>query len=76
MNLERLDLEKYEQLELERNNTIADERFQQWMSELNVSQSYVDRGSIIRANELNNQYDYSVGNRKASIVSNVLNLFR
>ena len=76
MNLERLDLEKWEQLELERNNTIADSKFQHWVSELNVSQSYVDRGSIIRANELNNQYDYSVGNKKVSIVSNVLNLFR
>ena len=76
MNLERLDLEKYEQLEMDRATTYADSKFQQWMSELNVSQSYVDRGSIIRANELNNQYDYSVGNRKVSIVSNVLNLFR
>ena len=58
MNLERLDLEKYELLELERNNTIADKGFQQWMSELNVSQSYEDRTGIIRANELNAQYDY------------------
>ena len=32
MNLERLDLEKYEALELERNNTIADPLYQQWMS--------------------------------------------
>ena len=76
MNLERLDLEKYEQLELERNNTIADERFQQWMSELNVSQSYEDRSGIVRANELNSQYDWSVGNTKPNIVTNVINLFR
>ena len=53
MNLERLDLEKYEQLELERNSTIADPLYQQWMSELNVSQYYEDRGGIIRDNELN-----------------------
>jgi regulatory protein YycH of two-component signal transduction system YycFG len=59
MNLERLDLEKWEQLELERSNTIADPLYQQWMSELNVSQSYEDRGGIIRANELNRQYEYS-----------------
>jgi hypothetical protein len=58
MNLERLDLEKYEQLELERNNTIADPLYQQWMSELGVSSSYSDREGIIRANELNAQYDY------------------
>ena len=51
MNLERLDLEKYEQLEMERNSTYADTGFQQWVSELNISQSYEDRGGILRANE-------------------------
>jgi hypothetical protein len=30
------------------------------MSELGVSSSYTDREGIIRANELNNQYTYSV----------------
>jgi hypothetical protein len=58
MNLERLDLEKYEALESERNRTIADPLYQQWMSELGVSSSYSDREGIIRANELNAQYDY------------------
>ena len=59
MNLERLDLEKYEQLEQERNTTFADKGFQQWVSELNISQSYEDREGIVRANELNSQYDWS-----------------
>ena len=80
MNLERLDLEKYEQLELERNNTIADPLYQQWMSELKVSSSYSDREGIIRANELNNQYTYSNlnGNNsaKAGIVYNIISLFK
>ena len=76
MNLERLDLEKYEQLEMERATTYADSEFQQWMSELNVSQSYEDRSGIVRANELNSQYDWSVGNHKPNIVTNVINLFR
>jgi hypothetical protein len=76
MNLERLDLEKYEVLEMDRNRTYADSKFQQWVSELNISQSYEDREGIVRANELNNQYDYSVGNTKPNIVTNVLNLFR
>jgi hypothetical protein len=59
MNLERLDLEKYEVLEMDRNRTYADSKFQQWVSELNVSQSYIDREGILRANELNNQYNYT-----------------
>ena len=58
MNLERLDLEKYEALEQERNETIADSGFQHWVSTLGVSSSYSDREGIIRANELNAQYDY------------------
>ena len=79
MNLERLDLEKWEQLELERNNTIADPLYQQWMSELKVSSSYSDREGIIRANELNNQYTYSVlgGNKSAKFsVSYILSVFK
>ena len=76
MNLERLDLEKYQQLEMDRATTYADSEFQQWMSELNVSQSYEDRGGIVRANELNAQYDYSRSNSKGNIVTNVINLFR
>ena len=59
MNLENLDLEKYEQLELERSETMNDPNFQSWVSELNISQSYEDRTGIINANELNKQYDYS-----------------
>jgi hypothetical protein len=79
MNLERLDLEKYEVLERERNSTIADPLYQQWMSELGVSSSYSDRGSIIRANELNSQYDYSVlgGNKSPKFsVSSILSLLK
>ena len=77
MNLERLDLEKYEQLELERNNTIADPLYQQWMSELKVSSSYTDREGIIRANELNAQYEYSyLGKNKSAKFFPILSLFK
>ena len=80
MNLERLDLEKWELLESERSNTIADPLYQQWMSELGVSSSYSDREGIIRANELNRQYEYSNlnGNKSAKrgIVYNIISLFK
>jgi hypothetical protein len=77
MNLERLDLEKYEALELERNNTIADPLYQQWMSELGVSSSYSDREGIIRANELNNQYDYTtLYSATKSPIRSILSLFK
>jgi len=79
MNLERLDLEKYEVLERERSNTIADPLYQQWMSELKVSSSYTDREGIIRANDLNNQYTYSIlaGNKSTKFsVSSILSVFK
>ena len=79
MNLERLDLEKYEQLEMERNSTYADTGFQQWVSELNISQSYEDREGILRANELNTQYDYSglAGNKTPKFsVSSILSILK
>ncbi len=79
MNLERLDLEKYEVLERERSNTIADPLYQQWMSELGVSSSYSDREGIIRANELNNQYEYStLGKNKTPkfSVSSILSILK
>ena len=79
MNLERLDLEKYEVLERERSNTIADPLYQQWMSELGVSSSYTDREGIIRANELNRQYEYShlAGNKSAKFsVSSILSILK
>jgi len=79
MNLERLDLEKYEELELERNNTFADSGFQHWVSTLGVSSSYSDREGIIRANELNNQYEYShLGKNKTPkfSVSSILSILK
>jgi len=79
MNLERLDLEKYELLEQERSNTFADPLYQQWMSELGVSSSYSDREGIIRANELNRQYEYStLGKNKTPkfSVSSILSILK
>ena len=77
MNLERLDLEKYEQLEMERNSTYADTGFQQWVSQLNISQSYEDREGILRANEINAQYDYSgLAGNKSTKISSILSLFK
>ena len=74
-----MNLEKYEVLELERSNTIADPLYQQWMSELKVSSSYSDREGIIRANDLNNQYTYSVLGKSKSpkfSVSSILSVFK
>jgi hypothetical protein len=76
MNLERLDLEKWDVLESERSKTFADSGFQHWVSTLGVSSSYSDREGIIRANDINRQYDYSTPTEKKGIVYSVVSLFR
>ena len=79
MNLERLDLEKWEALERQRSKTFADPRYQQWVSDLGVSSSYSDREGIIRANELNSYYEYSsLADKKTPkfSVSSILSLLK
>ena len=52
-------IERLEQIELESSEVIANPAFQVWMRELNVSPSYVNPEPRLRANELNNQYEYT-----------------
>ena len=53
------DVQQYEKLENERTATMLDPNYQKWMSELNVSRSYVEPDGLIRAKQLNEQYDFS-----------------
>ena len=53
-----VSIERLEEIEIERSEVIANPAFQVWMRELNVSQSYVNPEPRLRANELNNQYDF------------------
>jgi hypothetical protein len=53
------DVQAYEQLEKRRMEIRLDPKFQLWVKELNVSQSYVEPAGFIKAKELNSQYDYS-----------------
>ncbi len=52
-------IERLEQIEQEREQTMMDKQFQQWMKKLNVSRLHNDRAGIIKANELMDQYDLS-----------------
>ncbi len=54
---DKLSLEKYEQLEMERMQVAADPEFQAWMRALNVSSSYEDRSTKINALELQMHYN-------------------
>jgi hypothetical protein len=52
-------IERLQQIETEREATIADPAFAKWMQELNVSRSYSDPISRLNGAELTSQYDYS-----------------
>ena len=49
----------WEQLEKERQETLSDPNYREWVTQLNVSRSYVNRDGIHKANDLMRQYDLS-----------------
>jgi hypothetical protein len=57
--MENITIERLEQIEQERQEVIGDPAYQQWMKELNVSQSYSEPTGKLNARDMNNQYDYS-----------------
>ena len=54
-----VSIERLEQIEQERQEVIGDPAYQQWMRELNVSQSYEDKTLTLNAREMLRQYNYS-----------------
>ena len=56
--MENISIERLEQIEKERLETMASKKFQQWMKQLNVSQSYSEPTGKLNAREMNQQYDY------------------
>lgn len=50
------EVEVMEKLEKQRNDTFSDPKFQQWMRELHVSQSYEDPTYKINARDVQSQY--------------------
>lgn len=63
------DVQAYEALEEVRTATILDPEYQQWVAELNISQSYVDPEGTIKAKYLNDQYSFSTSEPKSPILN-------
>ena len=63
------DVQAYEALEERRTVTMLDPGYQQWVAELNISQSYVDPEGTIKAKYLNDQYSFSTSEPKSSILN-------
>ena len=57
--MKTLPLERLQEIEAEREATMANSAFARWMQELNVSRSYSDPISRLNGAELTSQYNYS-----------------
>jgi hypothetical protein len=66
----------WEQLEKERQETLSDPKYREWVVELNVSRSYVNRDSIHKANDMNADYNFSKLNKQTNdnIFNNLLSI--
>lgn len=51
-------IERLDQINQEREQTMSDTHFQKWMRELKVSQLYTDRTALFNAHDINKQYNY------------------
>jgi len=54
-----ITIERLQEIEQERSNTIADNRFQQWMKDLNVGRMYIDRTLMHNARQAMQEWDSS-----------------
>jgi hypothetical protein len=54
-----ITIERLEQIEQEREQTMLNPNYQKWVKEMNISQSYVDRTAMLNAIDIVKQYDYS-----------------
>jgi hypothetical protein len=55
------DMDKIHSIERERNKTMSDPKYIQWVRELRVSQLYTNRELIHNANRLMKQYTHKIG---------------
>jgi len=54
-----ISIERMEQLENERQETMISESFQEWRKSLNVSRLYSNPEPTFNAREMNQQYDFN-----------------
>jgi len=66
-------IERLEQIEAARQETIYSEAFQQWTSSLNVSRLYSNPEPLINAAQMNKEYNYK-GENKVGILSKIFYL--
>ena len=54
-----ISIERLNQIEQERQETVTNPAYQNWFKQLNVSQSYSNPEPLYNAKEMNAQYDFT-----------------
>jgi hypothetical protein len=54
-----VSIERLKQIEQERQETVTNPAYQNWVKQLNVSQSYSNPEPLYNAREMNIQYDFT-----------------
>jgi len=54
-----VSIERLNQIEQERQETMINPKFQEWIKQLNISRSYLDPESKFNAEIMNSYYNYS-----------------
>ena len=57
-----ITIERYEQIEQERQQTFSDPGFQKWVEEMKVSRMFINNAGKLNARDMMKDYDYQ--NRK------------
>mgnify|MGYP006270136215 CR=1 FL=1 len=65
-----ISVERLQEIEQQRNNTYADNSFQQWMKELGVASMYSDKRLIHNAREAMMEWDSSKLNTHSITITN------
>lgn len=63
MSLQKISLERLQQIEQERATTQLDPEFQSWMHQLNISRLHVNRDGIIKANQMMQDWKMNLLNK-------------
>lgn len=58
--IENISIDRLDTIERERENTMADARFQQWCKDMKIGVMYTDRAGINRANDMMAQWSGSM----------------
>jgi hypothetical protein len=68
-----ISIERWEEIEHDRNQVMNDPNYQEWVKQLNISRAYVNPTGVLKARDLNNQYDFSKS-KKSNFLSNIFQL--